>query len=94
MVHDGAYTKRPVFKAAAAASRAHHVPVVLVGRLRRDAALWSLPPVLPAGQRRGRGAPRKYGSAPSRTWPSRRHRQAGWQEVECFQYQQVSGKLR
>ena len=44
VAHDGAYTKRPVFQAAAKASQQHRVPVVLVGRLRRDAALWSLPP--------------------------------------------------
>lgn len=86
VVHDGAYTKRPVFQAAAAASRSHRVPVVLVGRLRRDAALWSLPPVLPEGQRRGRGAPRKYGSQRLHLAKRAAHRQ-GWQEVECFQYQ-------
>ena len=91
VAHDGAYTKRPVFKAAAAASQAHHVPVVLVGRLRRDAALWSLPPVLPAGQQRGRGQPRKYGTA--RLHLARRAvHPRGWQEVTCFQYQEVVRK--
>src|SRR5712692_2091289 len=91
VVHDGAYTKRPVFKAAAAASQAHHVAVVLVGRLRRDAALWSLPPVIPEGQRRGPGAPRKYGSQRFSLAKRAAHRR-GWQEVECFQYQKVVRK--
>jgi hypothetical protein len=91
VVHDGAYTKRPVFRAAAAASQAHRVPVVLVGRLRRDAALWSLPPVLPAGQRRGPGRPRKYGTQ-RLSLAQRAAHARGWQEVECFQYQQVVRK--
>jgi len=50
---DGAYLKRPVLTAARAEG------VVLVGRLAHNAALWSLPPELPVGQRRGRGRPRK-----------------------------------
>src|ERR1700674_400528 len=87
VAHDGGYTKRPVFKAAASASQTHRVPVVLVGRLRQDAALWSLPPVLPPGQRRGQGRPRKYGT--KRLHLAKRAAQPqGWQEVECFQYQQ------
>src|SRR5207253_1724640 len=48
IVADGAYAKRPFVKAVLAAG------VVLVSRLRRDAALWSLP--TPA--RPGRPAPR------------------------------------
>jgi hypothetical protein len=87
VVSDGGYTKRPVFKAAAAASHRHHVAVVLVGRLRRDAALRSLPPVLRKGQKRGRGQPRKYGSA-RLDLAKRAAHPRGWQEVECFQYQQ------
>lgn len=87
IVHDGGYTKRPVFKAAAAASQTHRVRVVLVGRLRRDAALWSVPPALRPGQKRGRGQPRKYGTERLHLAKRAAHRQ-GWQEVECFQYQQ------
>jgi len=87
VAHDGGYTKRPVFKAAASASQAHRVPVVLVGRLRRDAALWSLPPVLPAGQRRGPGRPPKYGTK-RLSLAKRAAQPKGWQEVECFQYQE------
>jgi hypothetical protein len=84
--HDGGYTKRPVFRAAAAASRAHDVRVVLVGRLRRDAALWSLPPVVAEGQRRSRGKPRKYGRQ-RLSLAKRAAQPQGWQQVECFQYQ-------
>lgn len=91
VAHDGAYTKRPVFKAAAAASAAYGVPVVLVGPLRRDAALWSLPPVLPPGQRRGPGAPRKYGRERLSLAKRAAHR-LGWQEVECFPYQHLVRK--
>lgn len=55
VVADGAYAKAPFLK------RAIKAGVVVVSRLRKDAALWSVPPVVPAGQRR-RGAPRKYGA--------------------------------
>jgi hypothetical protein len=91
LVHDGGYTKRPVFKAAAAARQAQGVSLVLVGRLRQDAALWSLPPVLPEGQRRGPGAPRKYGTQ-RLSLAKRAVHPLGWQEVECFQYQKVVRK--
>src|SRR5262249_34139645 len=49
---DGAYAKRPFLKAARAAG------VVVVSRLRKDAALWSVP-VSPR-----RGAPKRRGRAP------------------------------
>jgi len=54
MVVDGFYTKRPVFREAQAEG------VILVGRLRWDAALRDLPPQVPQS-RRGRGRPPKYG---------------------------------
>ena len=54
LVVDGAYVKKPFLKAARAAS------ATVVGRLRKDAALWSVPVPVPPGQRK-RGAPRKYG---------------------------------
>jgi len=55
VVTDGAYAKRPFLKRVLAAG------VTVISRLRCDAALWSLPPVLAPGQKRGRGQPRKYG---------------------------------
>lgn len=55
IVVDGFYTKLPFLKRAAKAG------VVVVGRLRKDAALRDLPPVLRPGEKRRRGRPRKYG---------------------------------
>jgi DDE superfamily endonuclease len=55
VVTDGAYAKRPFLKRVMAAG------VTVISRLRCDAALWSLPPVLAPGQKKGRGRPRKYG---------------------------------
>jgi hypothetical protein len=54
VVTDGAYAKRPFLKRALTAG------VTVISRLRCDAALWSLPPVVDPG-RRGRGRPPKYG---------------------------------
>jgi hypothetical protein len=54
VVTDGAYAKRPFLKRAAAAG------VMVISRLRCDAALWTLPVVVPA-EKRGRGRPPKYG---------------------------------
>jgi hypothetical protein len=54
IVADGAYAKRPFMKRALAAG------VVVVSRLRKDAALWSVPKVIPPGQRkRGTAAANK-----------------------------------
>jgi hypothetical protein len=58
VVTDGAYAKRPFLKRVLAAG------VTVISRLRCDAALRSLPPVLAPGQKRGRGKPRKYGKQP------------------------------
>src|SRR5262249_24270966 len=55
VVADGAYAKRDVLKPAKA------LGMTVVSRLRCDAALWSLPPVVPADQR-GPGRPRVYGT--------------------------------
>ncbi len=55
VVVDGGYTKRPFLKRALAAD------VVVVGRLRKDAALRDVPPKWKKGQRRPRGRPCKYG---------------------------------
>jgi len=54
IVVDGAYIKKPFLK------RAKKAGVTVVGRLRHDAALRSVPTQVPRGQRQ-RGAPRKYG---------------------------------
>jgi hypothetical protein len=54
VVADGAYAKRAFLKVAAAAQ------VIVVSRLRKDAALFEVPVPVPSGQRR-RGRPRRYG---------------------------------
>ena len=53
VVVDGGFVKRPFLRRALAAG------VVVVGRLRKDAALWSVPKPC---SKRGRGRPRKYGA--------------------------------
>jgi hypothetical protein len=55
VVTDGAYAKRPFLKRVLAAG------ATVISRLRCDAALWSVPEVLPPDQKRGRGRPPKYG---------------------------------
>lgn len=54
IVADGAYAKKPFLQ------RAMKAGATVVSRLRRDAALTSVPEVVPAGERK-RGRPRKYG---------------------------------
>jgi hypothetical protein len=72
---DGGYAKRGFLKAAKRAG------FVVVARLRKDAALYDLPPVLPPGQKRGRGRPPTYGK--NRLSLAKRAGQTrGWQEVE------------
>jgi DDE superfamily endonuclease len=79
VVADGAYAKRPFLKGA----RQHGFTVV--SRLRKDAALWSLPEPVKPGHKRGRGRPRIYGK--DRISLAKRAGQTrGWQEVECVQY--------
>jgi hypothetical protein len=55
VVADGAYAKKEFLKPAMA------LGMTVVSRLRCDAALWSLPPVVPPDQR-GPGRPRTYGT--------------------------------
>jgi hypothetical protein len=69
---DGAYAKKVFLKAAAKAS------VVVVSRLRKDAALWEVPKAVPLGQRK-RGRPRKYG-AKRISLAKRAGQRKGWQE--------------
>lgn len=79
IVVDGGYTKAPFLR------RALQAGVTVVGRLRRDAALRDLPPKLRAGQRRGRGRPRKYGQNKI-SLAKRAARKQGWQKLECTLY--------
>lgn len=79
VVVDGGYAKLPFLKPALAAG------VVVVGRLRKDAALRDLPPKLRRGQRRGRGRPRKYGKNKI-SLAKRAGQKRGWQKVQCTVY--------
>jgi len=81
IVTDGFYAKRPVFKVVRA------LGVVLVGRLRRDAALRTLPRPLKKGERPGRGRTRKYGTQRI-SLAKRAGSPRGWSWVECTQYGQ------
>ena len=79
IVVDGGYTKRPFLGRVLKLGK-----VVVVGRLRKDAALRDLPPVL---KRRGRGRPRKYGPHKISLAKRAGHRR-GWQMVDCSLYGQ------
>ena len=85
VVVDGFYTKLPFLK------RALEAGVVVVGRLRKDAALRDLPPVLRRGQKRRRGRPRKYGKNRI-SLAKRAGQRRGWQTVECTLYGQRETK--
>lgn len=77
-VVDGAYAKRPFLRAA------REQGFTVVSRLRKDAALWSLPaPPPPEG--RGPGRPPTYGKQRI-ALAKRAGQQRGWQQVECVQY--------
>jgi len=75
-VVDGGYTKRPFLKAAQEGGW------VVCGRLRKDAALWSVPDPKPAGRR---GPQATYGKQ-RLSLAKRAGHQQGWQQVECVQY--------
>jgi hypothetical protein len=85
VVADGGYAKRPFLKGA----KAHGFTVV--SRLRKDAALWSLPEPKKATQR---GPQATYGK--QRISLAKRAGQTrGWQTVECEQYgQRVSKTIK
>jgi hypothetical protein len=75
-VADGAYAKRPFLKPLRAAG------VVVVSRLRKDAALFDVPQ---PPKQRGRGRPRRYGT--KRLHLKRRGAHPlGWETVECCVY--------
>lgn len=85
IVADGAYAKRPFLR------RVLGLGVVVVSRLRKDAALRDLPPKLKKGRPRPRGRPRKYG--PHRISLAKRAGQKrGWQTVRCLLYGKLVGK--
>ena len=73
---DGFYAKREVLKAAGGDG------VVIVSRLRKDAALFDLPPVLKPGQRRGRGRPPIYGKN-RLSLAKRAGQRRGWSTTEA-----------
>lgn len=85
VVADGAYAKRPFLKAARAAG------VVVVSRLRKDAALWSVPrPPRP-------GAPKKRGPRPTYgkealSLAKRAGHRGGWQTAAFVLYRQSMTK--
>jgi DDE superfamily endonuclease len=75
---DGAYAKKAFLKAAAQAQ------VIVVSRLRKDAALWEAPKAVPPGQRK-RGRPRIYGSKKI-SLAKRAGHAKGWQEETFVLY--------
>jgi hypothetical protein len=70
IVTDGAYAKKPFLR------RAQKAGAIVVSRLRKDAALWSVPVPVPPGKRR-RGKPRTYGKERISLAKRAGHRQ-GW----------------
>jgi hypothetical protein len=78
IVADGAYAKRPFLQRALTAG------TVVVSRLRKDAALWSVPEPVASGQRR-RGRPCKYGKERISLAKRAGHRQ-GWQHGDFELY--------
>jgi hypothetical protein len=86
IVIDGGYTKWPFMRRALKLAN-----VVVVGRLRKDAALRDLPPKQKKGRRRGRGRPRKYGKNKI-SLAKRAGQNRGWQTVECTLYNETVTK--
>lgn len=84
VVADGAYAKRPFMKRALAAG------VTIVSRLRKDAALCSVPRLPKAGRTRA-GRPRKYGAAKI-SLAKRAGQKKGWQTEEFQLYGQCVKK--
>lgn len=82
VVADGAYAKRPFLRPLRAAG------VTVVSRLRKDAALYDVPP---RTKTRTRGRPRKYGSRRIHLRRRAAH-PAAWQQLECVAYGQPTTK--
>lgn len=85
VVADGAFAKRPFLRRALAAG------VVVVSRLRKDAALRSVPVPPRPGQPKKRGPKPKYGKQAISLAKRAGHRQ-GWQTVDCVLYGAVARK--
>ena len=79
LVADGAYAKRPFLKPL------RLLGVVVISRLRKDAALYDLPRKQKKGQRRGRGRPATYGKNRI-SLAKRAAARRGWRTIECVQY--------
>ncbi len=79
VVADGAYAKRPFLRRALAAG------VAVVSRLRKDAALWSLPQAPRRGQPKKRGPKPKYGTRAISLAKRAGHR-LGWQTADFVLY--------
>jgi len=79
IVADGAYAKRPFVRAVLGAG------AVLVSRLRKDAALWSLPIAPRPEQPRPRGPKPKYGKRAISLAKRAGHRE-GWEQGEFILY--------
>jgi hypothetical protein len=86
IVVDGGYTKRPFLRRVLKIAG-----VVVVGRLRKDAALRDLPPPRRRGRRPPRGRPRKYGKNRISLAKRAGHKQ-GWQTIDCTVYGQATTK--
>jgi hypothetical protein len=78
VVVDGAYAKRPFLDAAKAAG------TIVVSRLRKDAALFDVPTLLPP-RARGRGRPPTYGKNKISLAKRAGHKR-GWQETTAVLY--------
>lgn len=76
VVVDGAYAKRPFLRPLIAAG------ITVVSRLRKDAALYDLPPQV---KNPGRGRPRKYGRNRISLAKRAAHKR-GWETIECLVY--------
>src|SRR5215469_494444 len=76
-VVDGGYAKRPFLRAA------RQEGFTVVGRLRKDAALWSLPDTI---RRPGQRGPLPTYGKQRLSLAKRAGQPGGWQQVECVQY--------
>ncbi len=85
VVVDGAYAKRPFLRPAQQAG------VIVVSRLRKDAALYSVPVPPRPGARRPRGRPRTYGTQRLSLAKRAAHRH-GWHTEEFFLYGATASK--